>query len=125
LVREGLVHGLAHITGGGLVENVPRVLPVGLRAQIDAALLGVPAVFAALQEGGGIAAEEMARTFNCGIGMVAIVAASMPKRSSPGLAKAAKRRGDRPDRKGARGCTIDGPAASWGSARDWSASHNA
>ncbi|MDK9719765.1 MAG: phosphoribosylformylglycinamidine cyclo-ligase [Rhodospirillales bacterium] len=71
-VRTGKVKALAHITGGGLFENVPRVLPKGLVAEIDAASWTLPPVFAWLKKAGGVAAGEMARTFNCGIGMMAI-----------------------------------------------------
>ncbi len=75
LLRAGRIHGLAHITGGGLLENLPRVLPDGLRAEIDATAWDLPPLFGWLAERGGIAPAEMLRTFNCGIGMVAIVAA--------------------------------------------------
>ncbi len=71
--RAGAVKALAHITGGGLVGNVPRALPAGLGAEIDAASWPLPKVFAWLGEAGDIAEAEMARVFNCGIGMVAIV----------------------------------------------------
>ncbi|NVJ93723.1 MAG: phosphoribosylformylglycinamidine cyclo-ligase, partial [Methylocystaceae bacterium] len=64
---------LAHITGGGLVENIPRVLPEGLGVDIDASTWQLPAVFAWLAKAGGIATHELARTFNCGIGMCVIV----------------------------------------------------
>ena len=72
--RAGAVKGLAHITGGGLIDNIPRVLPAGLTAEIDCATWALPAVFRWLAETGGVELHEMARTFNCGIGMVAIVA---------------------------------------------------
>ena len=68
------LRGFAHITGGGLVENVPRVLPDGLAARLDLDALRVPDVFRWLAKAGPIEAEEMLRTFNCGVGMVAIVA---------------------------------------------------
>ncbi len=74
-VRAGGVKAMAHITGGGLVENLPRVLPQGLAADIDATAWTMPAVFAWLAEAGRIEAGEMARTFNCGIGMTVIAAA--------------------------------------------------
>ena len=67
------VRALAHITGGGLIDNIPRVLPAGLAAQIDRATWTVPPIFLALQQAGGIHPEEMWRTFNMGIGMVVIV----------------------------------------------------
>ncbi|MFN3232663.1 MAG: phosphoribosylformylglycinamidine cyclo-ligase [Alphaproteobacteria bacterium] len=74
-IRAGLVHGLAHITGGGLLENIPRVLPEGTRAIIDSGAWSRPAVFDWLQTAGDIAETEMLRTFNCGIGMAVIVPA--------------------------------------------------
>jgi phosphoribosylformylglycinamidine cyclo-ligase len=67
------VHAIAHITGGGLPGNVPRVLPEDLGAQVDAAAFPRPAVFDWLARAGGIAQDEMWRTFNCGIGMVLVV----------------------------------------------------
>jgi len=70
----GKLKALAHITGGGLIENIPRILPDGLRAEIDGAAWTPPAVFGWLTELGGMSTTEMARTFNCGIGMVAICA---------------------------------------------------
>ncbi|MFM6853214.1 MAG: phosphoribosylformylglycinamidine cyclo-ligase, partial [Sphingopyxis sp.] len=75
LVRAGRIHALAHITGGGLLENVPRVLPKGLHARIDADAWEQPRLMAFLQAQGNIEPAEMARTFNCGIGMVLAVAA--------------------------------------------------
>jgi phosphoribosylformylglycinamidine cyclo-ligase len=73
--RTGKVKALAHITGGGLIENIPRVLPEGARATLDATAWELPPVFRWLAEAGRVEPEEMARTFNCGIGMVAVVAA--------------------------------------------------
>jgi phosphoribosylformylglycinamidine cyclo-ligase len=73
-VRASGVRGLAHITGGGLIDNVPRMLPRGLAAEIDAAMWPLPAVFRWIKETGGVSAAEMARTFNCGLGMIAVVA---------------------------------------------------
>ena len=69
------VKGLAHITGGGFPDNIPRVLPDGLGARIDLATVPVLPVFKWLAGEGGIAQNEMLRTFNCGIGMIVIAAA--------------------------------------------------
>jgi phosphoribosylformylglycinamidine cyclo-ligase len=74
-IRAGGVHALAHITGGGLTENLPRVLPDGLGATIDLGAWPLPAVFRWLAAGGNMAEAELLKTFNCGIGMVAVVAA--------------------------------------------------
>ncbi|WP_192966801.1 phosphoribosylformylglycinamidine cyclo-ligase [Phycobacter azelaicus] len=74
-VRAGGVHALAHITGGGLTENLPRVLPEGLGADIDLGSWDLPPVFKWMAETGGIAEAEMLKTFNCGIGMILSVSA--------------------------------------------------
>ncbi len=66
---------LAHITGGGFPENIPRVLPKHLAAEIDLSSIQVPAVFSWLAKTGGVAQNEMLRTFNCGIGMIVVVSA--------------------------------------------------
>ncbi len=76
LTAAARVRALAHITGGGLPENVPRVIPDGAQAVIDLAAWPVPPLFQALQRLGGIEEAEMLRTFNMGIGMVAVVAAA-------------------------------------------------
>jgi phosphoribosylformylglycinamidine cyclo-ligase len=73
-IRAGGVHGLAHITGGGLTENLPRVLPEALGAQIDLGAWTLPPVFKWLAAEGGLAQAEMLKTFNAGIGMVLVVA---------------------------------------------------
>jgi phosphoribosylformylglycinamidine cyclo-ligase len=73
-LEAGGLHGLAHVTGGGLTENVPRVLPEGLGAEIDLGAWRLPPVFDWLRESAGIAEAEMLKTFNCGIGMVAVTA---------------------------------------------------
>jgi len=67
------IKALAHITGGGFPDNIPRVLPEGLAAEIDLASISVPPVFSWLAKTGGVAPNEMLRTFNCGIGMIAVV----------------------------------------------------
>lgn len=73
LLNELPVHAMAHITGGGLLENIPRVLPTGSKAVIDCSRWQLPDIFVWLQEQGNVAHEEMYRTFNCGIGMVICV----------------------------------------------------
>jgi len=73
-IRAGGVRGIAHVTGGGLTENVPRILPEGLGAVIDLDAWALPTVFGWLRAQGAIEAGEMLKTFNCGIGMVLAVA---------------------------------------------------
>ena len=75
LVERGLVKGLAHITGGGITENLPRILPEGCAAEIDRAGWAIPPVFALLQQRGNIADDEMFRVFNMGIGFIIACAA--------------------------------------------------
>ncbi len=76
LIRDVDVRALSHITGGGLPENIPRVLPKGVVAEIDTQSWTLPPVFQWLKDAGGVASEEMYRTFNCGIGMIVCVPAS-------------------------------------------------
>lgn len=73
IIKAGNIKGLAHITGGGLTENTPRMLPSHLKADIDFASFDRPAVFKWLQETGGIAEAELRRAFNCGVGLVLAV----------------------------------------------------
>ncbi len=73
LIRAGQIKGLAHITGGGITENTPRMLPDWLTFEVDYSAFARPDVFSWLQEAGQIAEAEMRRTFNCGIGMIAAV----------------------------------------------------
>ena len=74
LIKSGSIQGLAHITGGGLSDNVPRMLPDHLKANIDYSAWERPSVFSWLQDTGGIEEAEMRRAFNCGVGMVMAVA---------------------------------------------------
>ncbi|UDM17165.1 phosphoribosylformylglycinamidine cyclo-ligase [Vogesella sp. XCS3] len=76
LMEKLTVKGMAHITGGGITENTPRVLPANTVAQIDASSWTMPKLFQWLQAEGNVDAQEMYRTFNCGIGMVVIVDAA-------------------------------------------------
>lgn len=75
-LKTGGIKGLAHITGGGLLENIPRVLPDGLGVWLEASAWEILPVFRWLQQTGRVAPEEMARTFNCGIGLIMIVSAA-------------------------------------------------
>jgi len=86
LMQEVTVKGLAHITGGGLVENIPRVLPDGLTAELDRRSWPRPPLFDWLQREGAVAEEEMHRVFNCGIGMALVVAAADADRALARLA---------------------------------------
>jgi len=124
LVRSGRIKGLAHITGGGLLENIPRVLPDHCHAVVDAGAWKLPLIFAFLQAGGAIEPGELARTFNCGIGMIAIVSADDAESVSTALTDA----GEAVHKigvikAGTRGCTVNGPAGSWSAREDWSATH--
>ncbi len=81
------IKGMAHITGGGITENVPRVLPENTVAQINAQAWELPKLFQWLQQAGNVEAQEMYRTFNCGIGMVVIVAAEDADKAQAFLAE--------------------------------------
>src|SRR6185503_4468895 len=125
LVQEQQIKGLAHITGGGLLENIPRVLPKGCHAAVNVARWDLPVIFALLQDGGHIAPEEMARTFNCGVGMAVIVAPEATDsviRALAGAGESAFEIGR--IEAGGRGCTMQGQAGTWDSPKDWSATHN-
>lgn len=82
LLARTPVHAIAHITGGGIPENLPRVLPPGTRAEVEVAAWPRPPLFDWLQTKGRIAADEMLRTFNCGIGMVVCVPAAECERAT-------------------------------------------
>ena len=125
LVRSGRIAGLAHITGGGLIENIPRVLPENCHAVLSAGNWPMPRLFALLSEGGELEPAEMVRTFNCGIGMVVIV----PGADADAVARELEGAGETVHRIGAvvggpRGCTVEGPAG-WGSDEDWTVTHHA
>ncbi|MBO9435180.1 phosphoribosylformylglycinamidine cyclo-ligase [Ruegeria sp. R13_0] len=87
-IRAGGVHALAHITGGGLTENLPRVLPEGLGAEINLDAWDLPPVFGWMAETGGIAEAEMLKTFNCGIGLIVVCAADQAEVLTELLAEA-------------------------------------
>jgi phosphoribosylformylglycinamidine cyclo-ligase len=85
------IKALAHITGGGFTENIPRVLPKDTVAEIDLAAVPFPPVFKWLQAQGGVAEAEMLRTFNCGVGMIVVVAAKDAKSVAKTLQKAGEK----------------------------------
>jgi phosphoribosylformylglycinamidine cyclo-ligase len=88
LIKESQVNALSHITGGGLLENIPRVLPSSAKAVIDTQSWKMPAVFNWLQEQGNVEATEMYRTFNCGVGMIIAVPADKKEEALKILADA-------------------------------------
>lgn len=125
LVRQGKIHAMAHITGGGLLENIPRVLPQGLHAHVDADAWEQPRLMAFLQAQGNIEPQEMARTFNCGIGMAVVV----PEADAADVASGLEAAGETVRRighiaVGEKGCTVAGSAETWGAKANWSATHH-
>ncbi len=86
LKRTGGIKALAHITGGGFPDNIPRVLPEGVGAELELGAIKPPPVFGWLAKAGGVAAHEMLRTFNCGIGMVVVVGETEAEAVSAALA---------------------------------------
>ncbi len=126
LIGKGQIKGLAHITGGGLLENIPRVLPDGTHARIDADAWAQPRLMAFLQAQGAIEPEEMARTFNCGVGMAVVVAADQAEAVTSALDGAGETVFSIGEIVvGERGCTVSGSAGTWSARADWSATHNA
>lgn len=123
-VKAGLVKGLAHITGGGFLENIPRVMPDNLMAEIDTAAWKLPPVFEWLQKQGNIDTREMARTFNCGVGMVVVVAPENEREATGLLEKEGEtvfKIGQITGSDGPATCRVSGAANTWGSAQDWTA----
>lgn len=124
LIREGLIDALAHITGGGLLENIPRILPEGAHAKVDADSWDQPRLMAFLQAQGAIEPGEMARTFNCGVGMVLAVEtgkvdavlARLGEAGETAFAVGAIEAGE-------RGCTVSGSQGTWSATEDWEAQH--
>ncbi len=126
LIAEGRIKGLAHITGGGLLENIPRVLPEGVHARVNADDWEQPRLMAFLQAQGAIEPEEMARTFNCGIGMAVVVGSGHAEAVASALSDAGETVvsiGEIVE--GPRGCTVFGSTGTWSARSDWSATHNA
>lgn len=126
VIRAGKIDALAHITGGGLLENVPRVLPDGAHAVVDADSWELPRLMAFLQAQGNIEPGEMARTFNTGIGMLLAVTPENVAGVTADLEAAGEavfRIGEIIE--GAKGCTVKGSAGTWSAKADWEATHNA
>ncbi|MGE0108420.1 MAG: phosphoribosylformylglycinamidine cyclo-ligase [Bdellovibrionales bacterium] len=115
-IRSGHVKAMAHITGGGLLENLPRVLPEGLGAWLSAANWEVPSIFKWLAQSGAICGTDMARTFNCGIGMAVIVDADKADEVSQILTDAGERVyriGEIEENKSSSRVTLEGLGANW------------
>jgi len=91
LTAEGIVKGMAHITGGGITENLPRILPKGCGALVETASWSVPPLFTHLQKLGNVERDEMYRTFNMGIGMVLVMPAERYKRAKAMLDRAGEK----------------------------------
>ncbi len=122
LVRSGHIHAMAHITGGGLLENIPRVLPDGLHAHVDADAWPQARLMAFLQAQGQIEPEEFARTFNCGIGMAVIVDAMLEHDVKMALEAAGETVFSIGHvAKGSKGCTVSGAVETWSARTAWSA----
>jgi phosphoribosylformylglycinamidine cyclo-ligase len=125
LVRAGKIHAMAHITGGGLLENIPRVLPAGLHADVNADLWPQSRMMAFLQAQGAIEPGEMARTFNCGIGMAIAVAPD----DVASVTAALQANGETVAsigriREGPKGCTVAGSTETWSARAPWSVTHH-
>jgi phosphoribosylformylglycinamidine cyclo-ligase len=122
-IKAGHVKALSHITGGGFLENIPRVMPKDTLAEVDTSTWGLPGVFGWLQSEGALSSKEMARTFNCGIGMVVVVAPEHAEAAKAILQEHGETvytigqisKGD-----GKPKCRVTGAAGSWGADADWS-----
>lgn len=125
-IRAGRIAALAHITGGGLLENIPRVLPESAHAVVDASAWTQPRLMAFLQAQGNIEPGEMARTFNCGIGMALVVEESEVASLTADLTAAGETvlRVGRIE-PGERGCTVRGSVETWSAKGEWEATHHA
>lgn len=123
-IRDGLVKGLSHITGGGFLENIPRIMPDDLIAEVNSGAWELPGVFQWLQQQGNIETREMARTFNCGIGMAVVVS----RENAEAAQKILQGHGEKVivigkilASNGPAKCRIFGEAGTWGSNTNWSA----
>jgi len=122
-LKADCIKALSHITGGGFVENIPRILPKGVTVDVDASLWTLPPVFDWLRTTGNISPQEMAKTFNCGIGMAVIVPADKAELAS----KIFEANGEkvynigtvRAKKEGEPSTTVTGKPGSWGYADAW------
>lgn len=120
IIRDKKINALAHITGGGLLENIPRVLPDGCHAKVNSDHWKLPALMGFLQEQGNIETAEMAKTFNCGMGMILAVSPDNVDDVMQSLSDAnedATIVGEIIS--GQKGCSVSGSAGNWGSNEDW------
>lgn len=121
LIRAGHIKGLAHITGGGFIENIPRILPQGLAAHVDSTRWTLPPVFEWLQSVGHLSTEEMATSFNCGVGMVAVIDADNEKTMLNELKQAGEDAWSIGHiEHGPEGCIVTGKSGTWGQESNWS-----
>jgi len=126
LVRDGKIDALAHITGGGLLENIPRVLPEGAHALVNADSWAQSPLMGFLQAQGRIEPLEMARTFNCGVGMVLAVTPENAAEVTSALEQAGEAVHTIGEIvTGQRGCTVTGSTGTWAAREDWQATHHA
>lgn len=122
--KKGEIHAMSHITGGGFLENMPRVLPDNTQAIIDSGAWSLAPVFTWLQQLGGIATSEMARTFNCGLGMIVISPADKADdamNTLQAMGETVFRVGEIVTSNGKPSCKVTGAASTWGSGTDWEA----
>ena len=103
-LAAGRIHSLCHVTGGGLPENLPRVLPAGIALELDRASWTVPPIFSVIQRLGGVSDAEMFRTFNMGLGLVLTV----PESDADAVSKAFEAAGERVQRVGRAVAHTDG-----------------
>ncbi len=121
--KAGYAKAFSHITGGGFLENIPRVMPNDTLAEIDTGTWSLPCVFNWLREQGSITPREMARTFNCGIGMVVVVRAEDTQSAKKILSDHGERVyeiGRIVTGEGKPKCRVTGLKGTWGSDRNWS-----
>lgn len=127
LVKSGKIKAMSHITGGGLTENLPRVLPKGTQAVVDTSGWALPPIFQWLRELGCLEGAELVRTFNCGVGMVLVIAPDDVKAVIAALGAtgdAAFCIGEIQSRSDeGRGCSVVSAAMNWGYAQSWEATH--